>query len=106
MGYSIGQMMQQPNLAPSRPDFGADYKQAVITEEDRKRMENNLLIAKEAVVSNPRLSNMTFEDKFYESLGIKKSSGEGWGLQSRPVGRILVAVAVVAGYFAYKKFKK
>lgn len=48
---------------------------------------------------------LTAEDKFYESLGIKKSSG-GWGIQSRPMGRILVAVVLVAGYFAYKKFKK
>lgn len=52
-------------------------------------------------------SNMTLEDKFYEKLGIKKkSSGEGWGFKSRPVGRTLVAIALIAGYFAYKKFKK
>jgi len=50
-------------------------------------------------------NNLTAEDKFYESLGIKKSSG-GFGIQSRPMGRILVAIVLVAGYFAYKKFKK
>jgi hypothetical protein len=50
-------------------------------------------------------NTLTAEDKFYESLGIKKSSG-GWGIQSRPMGRILVAIVLVAGYFAYKKFKK
>ncbi len=50
-------------------------------------------------------NTLTAEDKFYESLGIKKSSG-GWGIQSRPIGRILVAVVLVAGYFAYKKYKK
>jgi VCBS repeat-containing protein len=48
---------------------------------------------------------MTQEDKFYEMLGIKKTNG-GWGIQSRPMGRILVAVFLVAGYFAYKKYKK
>jgi hypothetical protein len=50
-------------------------------------------------------NTLTTEDKFYEMLGIKKSSG-GWGIQSRPMGRILVALVLVAGYFAYKKFKK
>jgi hypothetical protein len=49
---------------------------------------------------------LTTEDKFYEMLGIKKTDGTGWGLQSRPVGRLLVAVVLVAGYFAYKKYKK
>ena len=48
---------------------------------------------------------LTTEDKFYEMLGIKPSSG-GWGIQSRPLGRLLVAVVLVGGYFAYKKFKK
>jgi hypothetical protein len=48
---------------------------------------------------------MTQEDKFYEMLGIKKTYG-GWGIQSRPLGRLLVAGVLVAGYFAYKKFKK
>lgn len=51
-------------------------------------------------------NTLTAEDKFYEMLGIKKTDGTGWGLQSRPMGRILVAVVLVAGYFAYKKFKK
>lgn len=51
-------------------------------------------------------NTLTAEDKFYEMLGIKKTDGSGWGLQSRPVGRLLVAVVLVAGYFAYKKFKK
>ena len=51
-------------------------------------------------------TTLTTEDKFYEMIGIKKTDGTGWGLQSRPVGRLLVAVILVAGYFAYKKFKK
>jgi hypothetical protein len=54
----------------------------------------------------PREVKLTAEDKFYEILGIKKTDGSGWGLQSRPVGRLLVAVVLVGGYFAYKKFKK
>jgi hypothetical protein len=52
-----------------------------------------------------RGNSLTTEDKFYEMLGIKKTNG-GWGIQSRPLGRILVGVILVAGYFAYKKFKK
>jgi len=48
---------------------------------------------------------LTAEDKFYEMLGIKKTSG-GWGIDSRNQGRFLVAVVLVVGYFAYKKFKK
>jgi hypothetical protein len=52
-----------------------------------------------------RVDVMTQEDKFYEMLGIKKTYG-GWGIQSRPLGRLLVAVVLVGGYFAYKKFKK
>ena len=50
-------------------------------------------------------NTLTTEDKFYEMLGIKKTNG-GWGIQSRPLGRLLVAGALVIGYFAYKKFKK
>ena len=49
---------------------------------------------------------MTQEDKFYEMLGIKKTPSGSIGIQSRPLGRLLVAVVLVAGYFAYKKFKK
>jgi hypothetical protein len=60
---------------------------------------------KQFLLSTNKSEPLTAEDKFYESLGIKKSSG-GWGIQSRPMGRILVAVVLVAGYFAYKKFKK
>jgi hypothetical protein len=61
----------------------------------------NILLSGQIVNGN----NLTIEDKFYEMFGIKKSSG-GWGIQSRPLGRILVGVILVAGYFAYKKFKK
>lgn len=49
--------------------------------------------------------NMTAEDKLYEKLGIKFTEG-GWGLKSRPMGRLLVLGVLIAGYFAYKKFNK
>ena len=49
---------------------------------------------------------MTQEDKFYEMFGIKKTRSGDIGIQSRPLGRLLVAVVLVGGYFAYKKFKK
>ena len=49
---------------------------------------------------------MTQEDKFYEMFGIKKSRSGDIGIQSRPLGRLLVAVVLIGGYFAYKKFKK
>jgi hypothetical protein len=44
------------------------------------------------------------EEKFYESLGIK--SRGGWSPTVKAKGRFYLAVVLVAGYFAYKKFKK
>jgi hypothetical protein len=49
---------------------------------------------------------LTAEDKFYEKLGIKYHNTHMFGRPSRRKGRLLVALALVAGYFAYKKFKK
>ena len=49
---------------------------------------------------------LTAEDKFYEKLGIKYHNTHMFGRPSRTKGRLLVAVVLVAGYFAYKKFKK
>ena len=49
--------------------------------------------------------NMTAEDKLYEKLGIKFTNS-GWGLKSRPMGRLLVLGVLIASYFAYKKFNK
>ncbi len=49
---------------------------------------------------------LTAEDKFYEKLGIKYHNTHMFGRPSRTKGRLLVALALVAGYFAYKKFKK
>lgn len=51
-------------------------------------------------------NDLTAEDKFYEMLGIKKTPSGSIGIQSRPLGRLLVAVVLIAGYFAYKKYKK
>jgi len=49
---------------------------------------------------------LTQEDKFYEKLGIKYHNTHMFGVDSRLKGRLLVAVVLVGGYFAYKKFKK
>ena len=51
-------------------------------------------------------NTLTAEDKFYEKLGIKYHNTHMFGRPSRTKGRLLVALALVAGYFAYKKFKK
>lgn len=49
---------------------------------------------------------LTAEDKFYEKLGIKYHNTHMFGRPSRTKGRLLVVVALVGGYFAYKKFIK
>ena len=76
------------------------------------RAENQLAVAptseivkQQNILKMQNMNVLTAEDKFYQMLGIKKTSG-GMGIQSRPLGRLLVAVVLVAGYFAYKKFKK
>jgi len=53
-------------------------------------------------------SSQDAEDKFYEKLGIETQSGGMMSgrLDSKLKGRFLVAVVLVAGYLAYKKFKK
>ena len=42
------------------------------------------------------------EEKFWRNLGIKRDDF----FKAKVKGRLLVAVLLVAGYFAYKKFKK
>lgn len=49
---------------------------------------------------------LTAEDKFYEKLGIKYHNTHMFGVTSRNKGRFYLAIVLVAGYFAYKKFKK
>jgi len=48
--------------------------------------------------------NLSPEEKFYQSLGLKYRGGYGATVKAK--GRLLVAVILIAGYFAYKKFKK
>jgi hypothetical protein len=48
--------------------------------------------------------NQNPEEKFYESLGLEDKGGLTLPLKSK--GRLLVAVVLVVGYFAYKKFNK
>ena len=89
----------------------AKYDNTKVCANNGGRAENQPLAVKPTSESVKQLNllvgsnTLTAEDKFYEMLGIKKTSG-GWGIQSRPLGRLLVAVVLVAGYFAYKKFKK
>jgi hypothetical protein len=89
----------KPNTIKLDPKETAGFLQS---QKDLLEIEKN----KQLLLSTNKSEPLTAEDKFYESLGIKKTDGSGWGLQSRPMGRILVAVVLVAGYFAYKKFKK
>jgi hypothetical protein len=48
--------------------------------------------------------NLSPEEKFYQSLGLKDKGGYNPTVKAK--GRFLVAVVLVAGYFAYKKYKK
>ena len=61
--------------------------------------QNQPVVVNTEVYAKP---NLSLEEKFYESLGLKSSMF--FTLKSK--GRLLVAVVLVAGYFAYKKFKK
>ena len=57
---------------------------------------------------NLELIKQDAEDKFYEKLGIKTQVGGFMSgkIASKSKGRVLVLLVLVAGYFAYKKFKK
>jgi hypothetical protein len=90
----------------------AKYDNSKVCINNGGRAENQMSIAVKPTTDEVKQQNLlvgrnvlTTEDKFYEMLGIKPSSG-GWGIQSRPLGRLLVAGVLVASYFAYKKFKK
>jgi hypothetical protein len=65
------------------------------------RAENQTTIARPTEKVN---LNLSAEEKFYESLGLKSRGGYSPTVKAK--GRFLVAVVLVAGYFAYKKFKK
>jgi hypothetical protein len=65
------------------------------------RAENQPVVVNTEVYAK---KNISPEEKFYESLGIK--SRGGWSPTVKAKGRFYLAVVLVAGYFAYKKFKK
>ena len=52
------------------------------------------------------IEQLTLEDKFYEKLGIKYHNTHMFGVASRMKGRFYLGLLLIAGYFAYKKFKK
>ena len=86
-------------MQPSSPN--ARYMD--VCRDNGGRAENQTVVnaPKEVAYSSVNLSS---EEKFYESLGLKDKGGLTLPLKSK--GRLLVAVVLVAGYFAYKKFKK
>ena len=109
MGYSYQQMMQQPNL----PQRGANNK--VLCNDGTYSITNGIAppcygvgVKGQTIAVKLVKSSQDAEDKFYEKLGIKTQSGGMMSgrLDSKLKGRFLVAVVLVAGYFAYKKFKK
>ena len=89
---------------------GADTNRVVETRVGNANLNIPLEYLKEESVNQPVVvntevyakPNLSLEEKFYESLGLKSSMF--FTLKSK--GRLLVAVVLVAGYFAYKKFKK
>jgi hypothetical protein len=76
----------------------------IINSIDLKEQSMNPINMQQPVMKNRDV--LTAEDKFYEKLGIKYHDTHMFGVDSRLKGRLLVAVVLVAGYFAYKKFKK
>jgi hypothetical protein len=68
---------------------------------DKGEIINYNDLQEQSIVSNV-IVNLSPEEKFYQSLGLKSSMFS----TVKAKGRLLVAVVLVAGYFAYKKFKK
>jgi hypothetical protein len=66
--------------------------------------ENQPINTQQPLIKN--MDVLTPEDKLYEKLGIKYNNTHMFGVASRIKGRLLVALVLVAGYFAYKKLKK
>lgn len=91
---------------PSSPNA----KYADVCRDNGGRAENQTIsvkqISEEVKLENSKIGNKTLstEEKFYESLGIKSEGGYDWTIKAK--GRLLVLVALVGGYFAYKKFIK
>jgi hypothetical protein len=67
------------------------------------RAENQTVVNEQKEVAYSS-ENLSPEEKFYKSLGIK--SRGGWSPTVKAKGRFYLAVVLVGGYFAYKKFKK
>jgi hypothetical protein len=83
----------------------AKYDNTKVCANNGGRAENQTSVAPptEKVNLSPSV-NLSAEEKFYQSLGLKDRGG--WSPTVKAKGRFLVAVVLVAGYFAYKKFKK
>jgi len=64
------------------------------------------IVKQQNLLKMQNMSVLTAEDRFYESLGIKYHNTHMFGVASRQKGRLLLLGVLVAGYFAYKKFKK
>lgn len=69
--------------------------------DNSKVCKNNEGIA-ENQMAQPLSVNLSKEENLYQSLGLK--SDMFYSFKSK--GRLLVAVLLIAGYVAYKKFKK
>lgn len=93
------------------PNASIDNSKTCINNGGRAEVQIPIVV-KPSVATKPQNllagsnNTLTTEDKIYEMFGIKKTDGTGFGIQSRPLGRLLVAVVLVGGYFTYKKFKK
>jgi hypothetical protein len=90
--------------------FGYDLSSSNAKYDNSKTCMNNGGRAENQTVVNSQKEvaysseNLSPEEKFYQSLGIKSKGG--WSFTVKAKGRLLVAVVLVGGYFAYKKFKK
>lgn len=83
----------------------AKYDNTKVCANNGGRAENQTSVAPptEKVNLSPSV-NLSAEEKFYKSLGLKSKGG--WSPTVKAKGRFYLVVVLVAGYFAYKKFKK
>ncbi len=90
----------------------AKYADACINNGGRAVVQQNTLDAKNQLAQQQALlltksnERLTAEDKLYEKLGIKYHNTHMFGVASRMKGRFLLALVLIGGYIAYKKFKK
>jgi hypothetical protein len=101
-------------------DFGSKIMSGEIKLEDLKfkpaniqkpvqtnfNQQQALLDAQLQLAQQKTIEQLTLEDKFYEKLGIKYHNTHMFGVASRMKGRFYLGLLLIAGYFAYKKFKK